>query len=104
MHLELVVPAIFPGRDAPAAPALELLLARGRRMMRDVASPERWLCRAFGLGEARAGNSAAPSGTLTALAHGVDPGAQRWVRADPVHLRAARDRSEERRVGKECRL
>jgi len=86
MHLELVVPALFPAHEAPspAAPALELLLARGRRKRGDAASLERWLCRAFGL-------DGVPAGALTALAHGLDPGARRWLRADPVHLRAARD-------------
>ncbi|OGA95344.1 MAG: hypothetical protein A3G27_06680 [Betaproteobacteria bacterium RIFCSPLOWO2_12_FULL_66_14] len=86
MHLELVVPALFPAYEAPstAAPALEMLLARGRGKPGDAASLERWLCRAFGL-------SGVPAGALTALAHGLDPGTRRWLRADPVHLRAARD-------------
>jgi hypothetical protein len=86
MHLDLVVPALFPAHDAPspAAPALEVLLARGRRTPGDAASLERWLCRAFG-------HDGVAAGALTALAHGLDPGTRRWLRADPVHLRAARD-------------
>jgi hypothetical protein len=93
MHLELVVPALFPGPDSPpaSAPALEFLLARGRRTPGDCASLERWLCRAFGLAGASGGNTPVPAGALTALAHGLQPGPQRWLRADPVHLRAARD-------------
>jgi len=90
MHLELVVPALFPAQDLPPAPmpALELLLARGRRTDGLTATLETWLCRAFGLGEP----PSVPAGALTALAHGVDPGTQPWMRADPVHLRADRDR------------
>ena len=91
MHLELVVPALFTAQAAPPAamqaPALELLLARGRRTNVAAATLESWLGRAFGL---PAGS--VPAGALTALAHGLDPGAQHWVRADPVHLRADRDR------------
>ena len=95
MHLELVVPALFPAQDAPSAsapaPALELLLARGRRTRSDASSLDHWLCRAFGLTDVPAGKSSIPAGALTALAHGLDPGPYRWLRADPVHLRAARD-------------
>src|SRR2546429_277279 len=32
------------------------------------------------------------AGALTALAGNRDPGQERWVRADPVHLRLMRDR------------
>jgi hypothetical protein len=92
MHLELVVPALFPAQDAPAfpAPALELLLARGRRTQGDASDLEHWLCGAFGLAGFPAGNASVPAGALTALAHGLDPGPRRWLRADPVHLRATR--------------
>ncbi|MEO8144567.1 MAG: hypothetical protein ABI654_10165 [Betaproteobacteria bacterium] len=89
MHIELVVPALFPAQDLPPAsmPALALLLARGRRSNGEAASLERWLVRAFGVD-----GSAIPAGALTALAHGMDPGARTWLRADPVHLRPDRDR------------
>ena len=93
MHLELVVPALIPAQD-PAQdpvpepmPALELLLARGRRSKGTPGNLENWLCRAFGL----EGPSSIPAGALTAYAHGVDPGADYWLRADPVHLRADRN-------------
>ena len=93
MHLELVVPALFPAQGAPSAPApaLELLLARGRRTPGDASGLEPWLCGAFGLAGFPAANSSVPAGALTALANGLDPGPQRWLRADPVHLRAASD-------------
>lgn len=87
MHCELVVPGLFaPGMDAPL-PALELLLARGRAVHGAPESPERWLGRAFGLGEAPL-----PAGALTRFALGCDPDAAFWLRADPVHLRLLRDR------------
>jgi len=85
MHVELVVPALL--HSAAAAPALELLLARGRRTEAQAASLEDWLGRAFGLGE-----GPLPAGALSALAGGLEPGAGHWLRADPVHLRPDRDR------------
>jgi hypothetical protein len=85
MHVELVVPALF--HAAAAAPALELLLARGRRTEAQAGSLEDWLGRAFGLGE-----GPLPAGALSALASGLEPGAGYWLRADPVHLRPDRDR------------
>ena len=89
MHVELVVPALF-SCDA-AAPALELLLARGRRAAGRRAALEDWYREAFGLQK-----QPLPAGALTALAYGMDAGqdsgAAIWLRADPVHLRADRDR------------
>ena len=84
MHLELVVPALFEAQ-APA-PSLELLLARGRRTEHDVVSPEDWLARAFGL------SGPLPAGALTAHACGAPAAEGHWLRADPVHLRADRNR------------
>ncbi len=89
MHLELVVPALLPAQEFPPIrmPALEILLARGRRSMGALGGLESWLCRAFGLDETHS----IPAGALTAYAHGLDPGADCWLRADPVHLRADRN-------------
>jgi hypothetical protein len=94
MHLELVVPALFRAPDLPPAalPALELLLARGRRSHGQACNLETWLCRAFGLEKTSPESPAVPAGALTALAYGLDPGMDSWLRADPVHLRADRDR------------
>ena len=91
MHLELVVPALITARDLPPSPALEMLLARGRRTNGRNGSLETWLCRAFGIDESAPG-SAIPAGALSAHAHGLNPGTDLWLRADPVHLRADRDR------------
>jgi hypothetical protein len=84
MHVELVVPGLFQAQAA--APALELLLARGRRTEHPEATLEQWYARAFGLGD-----TPLPAGALTAHAAGADAGGH-WLRADPVHLRADRDR------------
>jgi len=84
MHLELVVPALL---GAPsAAPALELLLARGRRSRRPAATPEAWIAEAFGL------DGPLPAGALSAHLAGEEAAEGHWLRADPVHLRADRDR------------
>ena len=98
MHLELVVPALFPAQELPPAshstalPALELLLARGRRRETVAADLETWLARSFGLSAPSGEAVAVPAGALTAFAHGLDPGASEWLRADPVHLHADRNR------------
>ena len=104
MHLELVVPALLPVQELPlaAAPALEMLLARARRTNGRPANLETWLCRGFGLCDPSTDNPAIPAGALTAHAYGLEPGglepgglaprAHLWLRADPVHLRADRDR------------
>jgi hypothetical protein len=88
MHCELVVPDLFAPGAGGRYPALELLLARGRR--RGAGAPrqlERWLGEAFGL----EGNGV-PAGALTLVAANRDPGDGAWLRADPVHLRLLRDR------------
>ncbi|MBI1943948.1 MAG: hypothetical protein HYS35_09795 [Betaproteobacteria bacterium] len=96
MHLELVVPALFATRAAPQAslrlPALELLLARGRRADRERMALEPWLFHAFVSRERSGQDAPVPAGALSALAFGQDPGSGFWLRADPVHLRADRDR------------
>jgi hypothetical protein len=89
MHLELVVPALLQAQDP--APALELLLARGRRTDGPAGNLEAWLCRAFGIDQSAPAN-AIPAGALTAYAHGVATGTDHWLRSDPIHLRADRDR------------
>ena len=85
MHVELVVPGLFHAQAA--APALEMLLARGRRSAGRPAALEDWYAEAFGLH-----GTPLPAGALTALACGLAPGDAYWMRADPVHLRADHDR------------
>ncbi|MBI3374336.1 MAG: hypothetical protein HY017_21640 [Betaproteobacteria bacterium] len=89
MHAEIVVPALLPrGNEMPypAMPALELLLARGRRALDGRCSYEQWIGAACGLGE----DNPLPAGALTLLAEGGAPGDAVWLRADPVHLRLGR--------------
>ena len=87
MHCELVVPGLFAASPPERLPALELLLARGRRHAAPVQGLERWWLEAFELGE-----GPFPAGALTLLGGGGDPGETSWARADPVHLRVMRDR------------
>src|SRR2546430_4133263 len=87
MHCELVIPGLFSAPVEARLPSLEMLLARGRARSGESQPLERWLAEAFGLeGEPVA------AGALTALAGNRERGQDRWVRADPVHLRLTRDR------------
>ena len=77
MHAELVVPGLLPDVDAqtsalqfPPTPALELLLARGRRTSAPRADYEQWLAAASGRSDA----GELPAGALTLLAEGGTPG------------------------------
>ncbi|HXM82540.1 MAG TPA: hypothetical protein VN929_11520 [Burkholderiales bacterium] len=87
MHCELVIPGLFSAPAEARLPSLELLLARGRSSGGESQPLERWLAEAFGLDD-----EALAAGALTALAGNRDPGEERWIRADPVHLRLMRDR------------
>jgi hypothetical protein len=87
MHCELVVPGLFAAGGPARFPALELLLARGRRSAKEAQRLEGWVQQAFDLGE-----DAYPAGALTLAAQSADPGADSWARADPVHLRVVDDR------------
>ncbi len=83
MHCELVVPGLLSSQTEVRYPALELLLARGRRESADSLTLEQWLHEAF----------EQPGEALAAGALGLaDAGDGWWARADPVHLRVLRDR------------
>ena len=86
MHCELVVPGLFSAKAETRLPALELLLARGRRHGEQAQRLEAWLHDAFELEE-----QPMAAGALTLLAASIDPGDASWTRADPVHLRLMRD-------------
>jgi hypothetical protein len=85
MHCEVVIPGLLSLAAPVRAPALELLLARGRASRGESASMEAWLREAFGLPSLAAG-------ALTVMGEGAETGAATWARADPVHLRLLRDR------------
>jgi hypothetical protein len=92
VHCELIVPGLLsaPHLASPEAryPALELLLARGRRESPDSLTLEQWLHQAF----EQPGETLA-AGALGRAASGADAGDGWWARADPVHLRVMRDRA-----------
>jgi hypothetical protein len=89
VHCELIVPGLLSVKAGAEAryPALELLMARGRREHSESGTLEQWLNRAFLQADA-----ALAAGALSVAAHGADPGDAWWARADPVHLRVMRDR------------
>jgi len=68
-----------------ALPALETLLARGRRLKTPGASLERALSAQYHLPDAL------PLAPISLRGDGGEPGADWWVRADPVHLKVHRD-------------
>lgn len=90
----LVTDAWYPldmvehGIAAPTLAALQTLLARGTRQRRGAATLESWLCDAFGV----ARQSDYPVAALTLAFDGGNAGAACWLRADPVHLQAQRNR------------
>src|SRR5262245_50807940 len=87
MHCELVVPELFAVEVQGRHPALELLLARGRRSAEgEPKLLERWLHSVF-----RLDGTSMPAGALSLIAANRDPGDHTWMRADPVHLRLLRD-------------
>ena len=87
MHCELIVPGLLSAQSAARHPALEMLLARGRRESSESATLEQWLRDAFD----QPGDSLA-AGALSLASQGDDPGQAWCARADPVHLRVLRDR------------
>jgi hypothetical protein len=95
MHVTLLVPDLFWPRDDGEAPyrelelpALALMLARSRRHSFAPLTLEAWLCQAFEV-ERQHDWPVAP---LTLACDGGDPADGYWLRADPVHLLAHRDR------------
>ena len=86
MHCELAIPGLFGDSAGVRLAALELLLARGRRVRAPARSLEAWLSEAFELGD-----GPFPAGALTLLGCGDEPGEATWARADPTHLRFFRD-------------
>jgi hypothetical protein len=88
MHCELVVPGLLSVLTETRYPALELLLARGRRESSDPLTLEQWLHEAF-----EQPGDALAAGALGLAASGAEAGDGWWARADPVHLRALRDRA-----------
>lgn len=96
MHCRLVVPELLvpellstggPGNPPIELPALQSLLARGRRDARPGAVREHWWLEVFGV-ERQHDLPAAP---YRLLGDAGQPGDSAWLCADPVHMRADRD-------------
>lgn len=96
MLITLLIPDLIPPpemRDAAlhelALPALQILLARADKTTAPAEGAlDGWLCRAFGVDK----QLDWPIAPITLLADGGNPGNDYWLRADPVHLRATRDK------------
>ncbi len=89
----MLVPDLFwpaAAGDEPyrglALPALETLLGRGRRVRNPGASLERWLAGHYRLADGL------PLAPFSLRGDGGEPGADCWMRADPVHLKLHGDR------------
>ena len=93
MNVRLVIPdLVWPGEGSEvyeglAVPALEQLFAKGRRARSPAETLEGWLLADFGVD---LGNEL-PVAPYTLLADAGDPGADAWMRADPVHVQIARE-------------
>ena len=93
MNVRLVIPdLVWPGEvsgvyDDLTVPALEHLLAKGRRASAPSETLEGWLLADFGV----ALGDELPVAPYTLLADGGEPGADAWMRADPVHVQVARE-------------
>jgi hypothetical protein len=95
MQCTLLIPSLFLPREFAAAAygelrleTLQFVLARARCLRFPAVSSDEWLCRAYEV-ERQQDWPVAP---LTLTLHGGEPGNAYWLRADPVHLRVARDR------------
>lgn len=96
MIITLLIPDLIPApemRDAAlgelALPALQTLLARADKSAAPAEGGlDGWLCRAFGVDKQQDW----PIAPITLVADGGEPGKAYWLRADPVHLRATRDK------------
>ena len=88
MHCELIIPGLLSSQTEARYPALELLLARGRRESLESLTLEQWLHQAF-----EQPGDALAAGALGRAASGAEAGDGWWARADPVHLRVLRDRA-----------
>ena len=88
MNCHLLVPDLFwpasAGNEPYSGlelPALETLLARGRRVKAPGASLERWLAGRYRLSDE------VPLAPFSLRGDGGAPGGDWWMRADPVHLK-----------------
>lgn len=95
MHCHVLVPGFgWPPDEVSGlcqgleTPALDTLIARGRRNRSPAIAPERWLLARFGV----ARQHDWPAAPFRLLADGGSAGSQVWICADPVHLRLEQNR------------
>jgi hypothetical protein len=95
MQCTLLIPSLFLPREFAEATyrelrldALQSMLARAHCLRFPALDPDEWLCRAYEV-ERQQDWPVAP---LTLTLQGREPADAYWLRADPVHLRVARDR------------
>jgi hypothetical protein len=95
MQCTLLIPSLFLPREFAAAAyrelrleALQSVLARARCVRFPAVSSDEWLCRAYEVERQQDW----PIAPLTLALHGGEAGNAYCLRADPVHLRVARDR------------
>lgn len=96
MNISLLVPYLIPVPEMRTAllgdlplPALQTLLARAKRtQIPTCGGLEASLCKHFGISR----QADWPLAPISLLADGGEPGTSYWLRADPVHLRATRDK------------
>jgi hypothetical protein len=93
MHCHLIVPDLILAAEfmkeicaGLALPALDTLLGKGDTKSHAVESYEAWLCTIHGVEKQQDW----PLAPITLAADGGAVGADYWLRADPVHLRAER--------------
>ena len=91
----LLIPHLWWSRDVAgeayrdlAVPMLETALTHATRRSYAAIAWEAWLCQAFEVERQRDW----PIAPLTLTIDGCEPRSSYWLRADPVHLRAHRDR------------
>lgn len=96
MHITLFAPELLwpePGNHPPTtSPALERLLARSQRRRAPTQPMEDALCALFGYPERPAQAALRRRGEAEAAAGAATPAKDRWLCADPVHLRFDDDR------------
>ena len=91
--MQVVIPSVFQTTSLldmmgePRLPVLDNLLARGRQLACQPANLVDWLGRELCI----AHQHDTPIAAICLAEDGLDPGHGFWLRADPVHVRVARD-------------
>lgn len=89
MQCRLLLPGMFQelAAAAPCPPALQAVLRYARRVDAFAGDADAWRCRFFGV----ARQQDWPVAPFSCLGDGLEPGADYWLCAHPVHLHLRRD-------------